>query len=179
MFSHSVKIGKESVVYYKSSILNLSRLGGVKIGTGCKIGTSPKRYHAGMPFHTRLLCDGYDSTITIGDNSRINGASIHAGSSVEIGANCVIASGVAIMDSNGHELYSKNRTEGSDSPQPIRIGNNVWIGLNVVILKGSIIGDNSVIAAGSVVKGSFPENSLIAGNPGVVVKHLMIDWQEK
>lgn len=176
MLSHNVKIGRNSIVYYKSSIINLSRLGGgIIIGYDCKIGCSPKRYHAGMPFYTRLLSDGTNSTIVIGNNCRINGASIHSGSSIEIGNNCVIASGVSIMDSNGHEVYSKNRTIGSDKPQPISIGNNVWIGLNAVILKGTTIGDNCVIAVGSVVKGAFPENSLIAGNPAVVVKRIIFD----
>lgn len=175
MWSSNVKIGRGSIVYYKASIVCLSHLGGVKIGKNCKIGCSPMRYHVGMPFYTRLLVDGKDSTITIGDNCRINGASIHAGSSIEIGNNCVMASGVSIIDSNGHEVYSKDRTVGSDKPQPISIGDNVWIGLNAVILKGTVIGDNCVVSVGSVVKGTFLRNSLIAGNPAVVVKHLEID----
>ena len=175
IFSSSVKIGKKSIVHYRSSITNFSNLGEVKIGTNCKIGASRKQYHAGMPFYTRLLCDGSNSSIFIGDNCRIIGASIHAETNVKIGNNCLIASGVSIMDSNGHMVYSTNRTIGRDTPHPINIGNNVWIGLNSVVLKGSIIGDNCVIAAGSVVKGIFPNNSLIAGNPAKVVKYLELD----
>ena len=131
LFSSNVKIGRNSIIHYRSSIINL---GSVKIGSNCKIGASPKQYHAGMPFYTRLLCDGSNSSITIGDNCRINGASIHAESNVYIGDNCVIASGVSIMDSNGHVVYSMNRTIGRDAPRPINIGNNVWIGLNSVVL---------------------------------------------
>jgi len=78
------------------------------------------------------------------------------------------------MDSNGHELYSLNRTIKRDKPQPINIGINVWIGLNAIVLKGRTIGNNSVISAGSVVKGYFPENSLIIGNSAVIVKQLDI-----
>ncbi len=92
-----------------------------------------------------------------------------------IGENCVIASGVNIIDSNGHILLSTDRTKGRDNAEEIIIGNNVWIGLNATILKGSIIGENSVIAAGSVVKGIFPPNSLIVGNPAVLVKELKIN----
>lgn len=175
IFSSNVIIGKNSIVHYRSSITNLSELGGVKIGANCKIGASPKQYHAGMPFYTRLLCDGPNSSIIIGDNCRIIGASIHAETNVIIGDNCLIASGVSIMDSNGHLVYSLNRTIGRDTPHPISIGNNVWIGLNSVVLKGSIIGDNCVIAVGSVVKGTFPNNSLIKGNPAKVVKSLELD----
>lgn len=128
-----------------------------------------------MPFCTRLLNDGNDSSITIGDNCRINGASIHAEKNITIGNNCVLASGIHIMDSNGHQVSSMNRTVGRDTPIPIMIGNNVWVGVNSIILKGTIIGDNCVIAAGSVVKGTFQENSIIAGNPAMVVNQINND----
>lgn len=89
-----------------------------------------------------------------------------------MGHNCVIASGVNIIDSNGHIVLSRNRTIGRDDAKPIEIGNNVWIGLNTTILKNTRIGNNCVIAAGSVVKGQFPDNVLIQGNPAIIVKKL-------
>ena len=92
-----------------------------------------------------------------------------------IGKNSVIASGVHIIDSNGHILNSNNRTKGRDIPADIIIGENVWIGLNSVILKATIIGNNSVVAAGSIVKGEYPANSLIQGNPAKLVKILEIE----
>ena len=76
------------------------------------------------------------------------------------------------MDSNGHEVYSENRTQGRDIPKEIHIGNNVWIGLNSIILKGTHIGDNSIVAAGSVVKGVFPCNVIVQGNPAVIVNEI-------
>jgi len=52
------------------------------------------------------------------------------------------------------------------------IGKNVWIGSKVIILKGARIGDNSVVAAGSVILGKeYPANSIIGGNPARVLKH--------
>lgn len=54
------------------------------------------------------------------------------------------------------------------------IGENVWIGLNAIILKNTNIGDNSIVAAGSVVKGKFPSNVLIQGNPAKIVRTLEI-----
>ena len=54
------------------------------------------------------------------------------------------------------------------------LGENVWVGLNAIILKDTVIGNNSVIAAGSVVKGKFPDNALIQGNPAKVIKILDI-----
>ena len=128
-----------------------------------------------MPFYTTLLNDGNESHITIGDKCRMNGVYIHAHNNIVIGNNCVFAAGISIIDSNGYELYSKDRTVGHDTPKPIIIGNNVWVGLNAVILKDTTIGNNSVVAAGSVVKGHYPENSVIQGNPAVVVKYLRIE----
>jgi len=150
---------------------------GNKISLGEKVylRSNPKFYQAGMPFPTTLLTDVKGATIKIGDNSRINGVYIHAQKRIEIGKNCVIASGVNIMDTNGHNLISKNRTIGRDKASEIIIGDNVWIGLNAVILKGAIIGNNSVVSAGSVVKGTFPENSLIMGNPAQLIKILDLE----
>lgn len=169
-----IEMDKETVVYYKSRIINLCKMGGIKIGSSCRIGNSSQGYHSGMPFYTTLLNDGVNSNISVGSNCRINGAYIHAQKGIEIGDNCVIAAGVSIMDCNGHEVISSDRTKGRDIPQAIKIGNNVWIGLNVIILKNTLIGDNCVVAAGSVVKGIFPENSLIMGNPARIVKTLNI-----
>jgi len=137
------------------------------IEDGVYLRSKSKGYHAGMPFYTGILIDGHESTIRIGENSRLNGVYVHAKKPISIGKNCVIASGVNIIDSNGHIVSSLNRTIGRDEPIPIVISDNVWIGLNSVILKGTIIGENSVVGANSVVKGSFPSYSLIQGNPAI------------
>lgn len=168
--SKSCDIGKGSVVYYRSSLIY--KKGRISIGNECIIGRTRKNYHVGMPFFTTLLVDAPNAFIKIGDNTRINGAYIHAKIGITIGDKCVIASGVNVIDSNGHILNSLDRTLGRDIPKEIIIGNNVWIGLNVTILKGTIIGDNSVVSAGSIVKGVFPNNSLIQGNPATLVKKL-------
>ena len=171
--AQNIIIGKKSFVFYKSRIYNFCGTAGqIIIGDYCRIGSSSVQNHVGMPFNTCLLADGVRSTITIGDKCRINGAYIHAKASISIGNNCVIASGVNLIDSNAHETYSLDRTTGVDTPEPIQIGNNVWIGVNAIILKGSILPDNCVIAAGSVVRGVFPPNSIIQGNPAKVVKSL-------
>lgn len=161
-------LGKGSIVYWRSSIscykVTRKNGGGIYVGCNCKIGCSSQGYHAGMPFYTRLLADTKNAKITIGNCCRLNGVYIHAQDSITIGNNCVIASGVNIIDSNGHETKSENRTNGRDEPRCISIGNNVWIGLNATILKGSIIGDNAIIAAGSVVKAVVPANTIYDTN---------------
>lgn len=175
-FRRGIEIGKDTILYYKSSINCLpnsyNERGGVKIGKKCKIGISPRNYHGGMPFPTALLCDGNGSQIIIGDNCRLNGVYIHAQKKITIGNNCVMASGVNIIDSNGHETISLDRTKGRDLPKEIVIGNNVWIGLNVIVLKGSIIGDNTIIAAGSVVKGVVSSNSIYSTQNNCTIKEI-------
>lgn len=148
--------------------------GRVELGEGASLRSAPRGYHGGMPFPCTILVDQAKATVVVGSHSRLNGVYVHAQASIRIGKNCVIAAGVNIIDSNGHELLSPNRTTGRDRPEPIEIGQNVWIGINAIVLKGTRVGNNSVIGANSVVSGSFPENSLIVGNPARLVKQLDI-----
>lgn len=168
LIADSVRLDKNSkVLAYPGTRIN--------IHNNVYLRSNPNGYHTGMPFPTTLIADVPGASISVGENCRLNGVYIHSQQSIQIGENCVIAAGVNIMDSNGHQVNSSNRTIGRDKPQPIIIGNNVWIGLNAIILKGSVIGDNSVVAAGSVVKGVFPNNSLIQGNPAINVTELSIN----
>lgn len=147
----------------------------LEIGDYVTIRSRSKGYHAGMPFPACIFIDVENAYVKIGSNTRLNGVYVHSQKGIQIGENCVIAAGVNILDSNGHLVKSVNRTEGRDVPKEIIIGNNVWIGLNSIILKGTTIGSNSVVAAGSVVKGEFPENSIISGNPATVVDQVKFD----
>lgn len=173
-----ITIGRSSSVYYKSNLKctsnSLNNGGGIFIGNNCKIGRTDDGYHGGMPFPTAMLSDGMGSRIAIGDNCRINGAYIHAKKSITIGSNCVIAAGVNVIDSNGHQVNSKNRTVGTDTPKEIVIGNNVWICMNATILKGSVIGDNSIIAAGSVIQGSIPPNTIASSHESIILKEIKV-----
>lgn len=147
----------------------------VIIDSNVYLRSCPYGYHTGMPFATTLFVDAPGALIKIGENCRLNGVYVHAQNKIHIGNNCVIAAGVNIIDSNGHQVKSLNRTIGRDNPQPIVIGNNVWIGLNAIILKGTIIGDNCVVSANSVVKGQFQNNCIIQGNPAKCVAKFTLE----
>jgi acetyltransferase-like isoleucine patch superfamily enzyme len=109
--------------------------------------------------------------ITIGNYALITpGVRISASDSIEIGDNCMIASGAYITDSDWHGIY--DRIERNPEPAPIRIGNNVWIGDGALVLKGVTIGDNSIVGARAVVVRDVPANVVVAGNPARVVKQL-------
>lgn len=88
---------------------------------------------------------------------------------VEIGEHVLIAPNVVITTS-GHPVHPDLRLNGGQFSKPIKIGNHVWIGAQVVILPGVEIGDNSVIGAGSIVTKSIPANVVAVGNPCRVMR---------
>jgi maltose O-acetyltransferase len=79
---------------------------------------------------------------------------------------------VAIVDADFHEINPATRDNSAGEVRPVTIGNNVWIGSRVMVLKGASIGDNSVIAAMSVVTSAIPANCVAAGIPAKVIRHL-------
>lgn len=107
-------------------------------------------------------------------------------SSISIGPYCIVARDVYISDTNEHPtdpLIRREQTlahlrEGippdryAASTSPIVIGADVWIGERACILKGVTIGPGSVVAANSVVVADVPAGSIVAGNPGRIVKRL-------
>jgi acetyltransferase-like isoleucine patch superfamily enzyme len=128
---------------------------------------------------------GENGRCTIGDFTLLNGALIMAEDKIAIGSYCLISWNVGIADSDFHPLDPAQRLIDAqalapffkDRPArpklktaPVRIADNVWIGMNAVILKGVTIGENSVVAAGSVVTKSVSPNTVVAGNPAVVVR---------
>ena len=113
-----------------------------------------------------------NSQISIGDRVFFNqGVVIGAVESIEIGDDTLIGDFSSIYDSNYHDLEPGH----PDKPRPVTIGKNVWIGSGVLVLPGSEIGDHTVVAARSVVRGSLPAGVLAAGNPAVVVRQLDLD----
>jgi acetyltransferase-like isoleucine patch superfamily enzyme len=130
---------------------------------------------------------GEKGMCVVGDFTLMNGALVMAEERIEIGSYCLISWNVGIADSDFHPLEPAQRLVDAralapffkDRPPrpplhtaPVIIGDNVWIGMNATILKGVSIGENSVVAAGSVVLKSVPPNTVVAGNPAVPVKEL-------
>ncbi|WP_223946721.1 acyltransferase [Arthrobacter sp. NtRootA1] len=111
--------------------------------------------------------------VDIGVDCGVSGATIVAARSIRIGNGCLIGANAMVVDTDFHQVHSSDRRY-LPLPKPqqkhsIVIGDNVFIGANAMILKGSRIGDNSVVGAGAVVSGEFGPDSIIAGNPAASV----------
>jgi len=117
---------------------------------------------------------GADSLIRLGDGVILNNnASLSAdGASITIGNYTITGVNLSIITSDGHCLNPKQRHHVSYQRASVNIGEYVFIGDNVLILKGVNIGNNSVIGAGSVVTSDIPENVVAAGNPCRVIRPL-------
>lgn len=119
------------------------------------------------PFH----CD-YGYNISLGENFYMNvNCVILDGARVTFGDNVFVAPGCGFYTA-GHPFDVAQRNSGLEYARPITVGNNVWIGGNVVVLPGVTIGDNCVIGAGSVVVKDIPSNSLAVGNPCRVIREI-------
>lgn len=171
---HLVKLGHRPLVW--GPVL-FHRFPGSQIivGDNVRIISRPRRYAQNIYQQAKLRTMQSSAQIVIGNNVGFNSISILARSQlVTIGDNTLIGGNCQIMDTDGHPLWPPSQRSyypGAEHDAPVRIGRNVFIGLNVIILKGSEIGDNSVIGAGSVVSGVIPANCIAAGVPAKVVRY--------
>jgi acetyltransferase-like isoleucine patch superfamily enzyme len=107
-----------------------------------------------------LVADG--GSITIGDHCFFNtGCCITSTESITIGNGCKFGNNLVIVDHdhNFNNVNGSNKDLPEFISKPITIGNNTWVGANVVILKGAKIGNNCIIGAGSIVTGDLPDGT--------------------
>lgn len=131
------------------------------------LGKVGKNIHIEQPFH----CD-YGKNIEVGDNFFVNyNCIILDVGKVTIGDNVMFAPNVSIYTA-GHPVHPESRNTGYEYGIAITIGDNVWIGGNVVITPGITIGNNVVIGAGSVVTKDIPDNVIAVGNPCKVIREI-------
>lgn len=104
---------------------------------------------------------GEGASVKIGAGTYFNdGIKISCKKGIEIGEHCLFGPDVKIYDNN-HKFSRENGVSSDYTADNIKIGNNCWIASNVVILKGTVIGDNSVIGAGCILSETIPAGSLV------------------
>lgn len=143
-------------------LIRFSRTASIKVRRGGKITVGN---HSSLSSHS-VISATENAFLKIGDNSGVNYNSIIiARKSIIIGNNVLIGPNVAIYD-HGHIFNDSEKpmSRCGYNTSPIVIEDNVWIGANVVILKGVTIGSGSVIGAGCVITNDIAPNSLVICN---------------
>ena len=95
---------------------------------------------------------------------------------IRFGDDCLLSWDILVMDTDEHPLYDmENQRINPD--KPIIVGNHVWMGCKCVLLKGAEVPDNTVLAAGTLLKSAFAgENQVIGGNPPTILKRDVL-WE--
>jgi len=106
------------------------------------------------------------------DTVTSNNVVMVANDSIRIGRNCLIGDLVSIIDSDFHAIEAQERKRSAGQVAAVSIGDNVWLGARVMVMKGVSIGNNSVIAAGSVVTTTIPGDVVAGGVPAKIIRKI-------
>lgn len=131
-------------------------------------------------FSINMLERGLNRYVSIGDFTTFYKTEIQnydIGSSVIIGKDCMFSHGTIVYNTDGHAIFQDGKL--INKAETCRIGDHVWLGWDVTVLKNSQIPDGTIVARNALVCKSFDEkNTIIAGIPAKVVKH-NIEWSRK
>ncbi len=144
------------------------RISKIRIGNNCRFRSGKTSNLIGINRPCIISTLGNSSPeLTIGDNCGFSGTVIGCFLKIKLGNNVRCGANTLITDSDWHLDDPR-----AGAPKPIIIEDNVWLGVNAVVLKGVTIGENSVIGANSVVVKDIPANVIAAGNPCKVIKQI-------
>jgi len=151
----NIHLGKDVEIDPSSSINNVIIGDRVKIAKRCSI-------YGGPDNQLELGADSY-----VGMNSILNGFK----AKLKIGMNVSIAQNVNIMVDSGPNASAAMQKIFPIEEGPVHIGDNSWLGANVIIMPNVSLGEYCIVAANSYVKKSFPEFSIIGGNPAKLIRY--------
>ena len=168
-----VKTG-HTVVMYGFPRVNIAPGAKVTIGNNVALCSTCEGNPLGVNHRVILSAISSDSEIMIGNDTGMSGTTVVAAKSVKIGENCLFGANVTITDYDFHSVKPEERRYNTNREDigcaSVVVEDNVWLGMNVIVLKGVTIGENSIIAAGSVVTKSIPSNCIAGGNPAKVLR---------
>jgi acetyltransferase-like isoleucine patch superfamily enzyme len=125
--------------------------------------------------HPVILCTWQEgAALEIGDDFAMTGGTLCAAERITIGNNVNIGANSTIIDTDFHPIDRESRRlcPQAANSKPICIEDEVFIGMNCIILKGVTIGKGSVIGAGSIVSKSIPSCVIAAGNPARIIRNI-------
>jgi acetyltransferase-like isoleucine patch superfamily enzyme len=186
-FKFSIKISPENSIDFRKVIFEKSSL--IINGSANSI-----QIKDAVVSHTSIRIDGEGNQINIAEGVRLmsaqiiirgNNCKIHIGkkstfggiriinvgsdNDIFIGESCLFADHIELWASDTHHIYN-DENEIINKEKPVFIGNNVWVGSKVIILKGTTINDGSIIGMGSLVVNDVPAKSISVGNPNRTIK---------
>lgn len=161
-----------------SSSINLQK---VILKANCRVVVGEQSQVSGS-----IIFDKEGASVVIGNRVFMNGLLVSA-CNIQLGDDILMAWGVTVVDHNSHSLsFSKRSRDVVDwqsgikdwtnvKMSPVKISDKVWIGFNAILLKGIVVGEGAVVAAGAVVTKDVPPWTVVAGNPACVVKEIPPD----
>lgn len=124
-----------------------------------------------------------DCSVSIGSDTFIASGCItlaSSHSSVAVGANCMFSFDTVLYQTDAHPIYELGTDRIVNIPRSMTIGDHVWLGKGVTVLKNSVIPNGCIVGWGSVVSGKFTEpNSIICGNPARQIEGRKVDWRRR
>ena len=166
-----ITIGKESSI---KGFLFLKGKGTIRIGDNVVINSNYFLNPIGGQSFTSIVAEK-NAFINIENNVGISNSAIYCARSITIKKDVLIGGDCKIYDTDFHSIYLEKRKtvpETGKQVSPVIINQGVFIGTGSIILKGVEIGENSVIAAGSVLSKSVPPNQVWGGNPAKFIKKI-------
>ncbi len=130
--------------------------------------------------HLDIWVEDDGNSVEIGCNTWITGEThiaVTEGTAVKIGERCLFSDEIAIRTGDSHSILNEQGVR-INKAKGVEVGNHVWIGNRAMLLKGTEIGDDSVVGAGAIVTEKFGTGVIVAGVPGKVIKE-KINWDSE
>jgi len=161
----SISLGKQCR-FYGLPIFRRHPQSRIMLGDRCLFNSAPWSNYAGINHPCILATLNEGAILQIGHDCGFSGTALGAAASIVIGNRVMAGANTTITDTDWHPLDSKRRAAGeAGASVPVVIDDDVWLGANVIVLKGVTIGAGAVIAANSVVTKSIPPGVVSGGNP--------------
>lgn len=163
-----VKFGKRFRTCGRVFFCNEGRKGSISIGDGVNINSLGTR-NPGRVEGITMLITTRTGRITIGNNVGMSNCILYSASGINIGDESTIGAGTKLIDTDGPCNFGD---DGQMKSRPIIIGKRVFIGGNVIVLKGVTIGDEAVVGSGAVVTKNIGPREIWCGNPAKCIKRI-------
>ncbi|MCS4086107.1 acetyltransferase-like isoleucine patch superfamily enzyme [Salinibacter ruber] len=170
---HGIEWGADWKIFGRP-IIQRHRGSRIALGDGLYLRSWP-RSNPLSPNHPVVLSTrNADASIDIGDDCGFTGTILVAGNRIEIGDRVQVGGNASIVDTDFHPLVPEVRWENfnAGATAPIVIEDDVFVGMEALILKNVTVGEGAVVGAGSVVTQDVPPRTVVAGNPATVVREL-------